>query len=169
MEKLEIAKIGKPFGLKGEVHAFSLTSFPKLRFKKGYTYLLENPKTGEERPLTLTRVSIKGDALVLGFEQSTSPEEAASLKDGVLLMDKADAPMPKGYVRYGDLIGMNCIDDEGKKLGTLLEVCEFATTASLRIKKEDGGVFYAPFIDAFVGDIDYEQKTIVIHVVEGML
>ena len=169
MEKLEIAKIGKPFGLKGEVHAFSLTSFPKLRFKKGYKYLLENQKTGEERFATLRRFSISGNALILGFEEITSPEEAATLKESVIVMDKADAPMPEGYVRYGDLVGMTCVDDEGKELGTLLEVCEYATTASLRIKKSDGGVFYAPFIDAFVGKIDYEKKSIVIHVVGGML
>ncbi len=169
MEKLEIAKIGKPFGLKGEVHAFSLTSFPKLRFKKGYKYLLENQKSGDEKTMTLTRCSINGDALVLGFEESTTPEEAATLKDYIVIMDKADAPMPEGYIRYGDIIGMTCIDDEGNKLGTLKEVCEFATTPSLRIQKEKGGVFYAPFIDAFVGKIDYQNRTIVIHVVEGML
>ena len=169
MEKLEIARIGKPFGLKGEVHAFSLTSFPKLRFKKGYKYLLENQKTGEQRTLTLTRCSINGDALILGFEECKTPEEAATLKESLLIMDKSDAPMPEGYVRYGDLVGMSCIDDAGEKLGTLKEVCEFATTPSLRIQKVGGGVFYVPFIDAFVGTIDYENKTIVIHVVEGML
>ena len=169
MEKLEIARIGKPFGIKGEVHAFSLTSFPKLRFKKGYRYLLENEKIGTELTLTLTRFSISGDALILGFEEIHTPEEASALKESLLIMDKADAPMPKGYVRYSELVGMKAIDDEGKELGTLLEVCEFATTPSLRIKKEKGGVFYAPFIDKFVGDIDYEKKTIVIHVMEGML
>ena len=169
MEKLEIAKIGKPFGLKGEVHAFSLTSFPKLRFKKGNKYLLESQKTGESRTVTLTRCSINGDALILGFEESKTPEDAATLKDAMLIMDKADAPMPEGYVRYGDLLGMTCTDDDGNKLGTLIEVCEFSTTPSFRIKKADGGVFYVPFIDAFVGKIDYEAKTILIHVVEGML
>lgn len=169
MEKLEIARIGKPFGLKGEVHAFSLTSFPKLRFKKGYKYLLQNQKTGEESFATLRRVSIKRETLILGFEEFTNPEEASSLKECVLIMDKADAPMPEGYVRYDEIIGMTCVDDEGKKLGTLIEVCEYATTPSLRIEKADGNVFYVPFINVFVGTIDYEKKTIVIHVVEGML
>ena len=169
MEKLEIAKIGKPFGLKGEVHAFSLTSFPKLRFKKGSQYLLENQKTGASKTMTLTHVSVNGDALILGFEECKTPEEAATLKDSMVIMDKADAPMPEGYVRYGDIVGMDCIDDDGNKLGVLKEVCEFSTTPSLRIKKADGGVFYVPFIDAFVGTIDYEKKTILIHVVEGML
>ena len=169
MEKLEIAKIGKPFGLKGEVHAFSLTSFPKLRFKKGGKYLLENPKTKQAREGTLTRCSINGDALILGFEEFKTPEEAATLKDCAVIMDKADAPMPEGYIRYGDIIGMTCVDDEGNKLGVLKEVCEFSTTPSLRIMRDSGTAFYVPFIDAFVDKIDYEKKTILIHVVEGML
>ncbi len=169
MEKLEIAKIGKPFGGKGEVHAFSLTSFPKLRFKKGYKYLLENQKTNEERFLTLKRFSVNGENLILGFEEINNPEDAATMRECHLIMDKADAPMPEGYIRYGDLVGMKCIDDNGTELGTLLNVYEFSHTPSLRIQKVGGGVFYAPLIDKFVGDIDYEKKTIVIHVMEGML
>lgn len=168
MQYVTIAKLGKPFGLKGQVHAFSLTSFPQLRFKKGRTYVLQDLK-GKETTVTLTSFSIKGDALVLGFAEIPTPEEASAFYGQTLNLDKEQAPMPEGYVRYDEIVGFNAIDDAGKKLGSLLDVLENAPTPSLKFKSVDGKVFYVPFIDAFVGEIDYQEKTIRIHVVEGML
>ena len=167
MELISIASIAKPFGLKGQVHAFSLTSFPELRFKKGHKYFL-NGKHGSLE-VTLNYVSIKGDALILGFKEILDPETAKTYMGSSLDMNKEDAPLPEGYVRFDDLIGMKGVDDEGKTIGTLLGVLENAPTPSLRFKGVNNKVFYVPFIDSFVGDIDYVNKTINIHVVEGML
>ena len=168
MQYVTIAKLGKPFGLKGQVHAFSLTSFPELRFKKNQAYILQDLK-GNETKVTLNSFSIKGDALVLGFKEITTPEEAATFYGQTLNLNKEDAPMPEGYVRYDELVGFSAIDDEGKTLGSLLDVLENAPTPSLKFKGNNGKTFYVPFIDAFVGEIDYQAKTIRIHVVEGML
>ena len=169
MEYISIATIGKPFGLKGQAHAFSLTSFPDLRFKKGGRYFLTGKRGEEPLPVTLNYWSAKGDALILGFKEFTTPEEIRAYLGYSVDMDKEEAPLPEGYVRYGDLVGMKGIDDEGKEIGTMLGVIENATTPSLRFKGVNGKVFYVPFIDIFVGEINYENKTIQIHVIEGML
>lgn len=168
MEYVSIASIGKPYGLKGQVHAFSLTSFPKLRFKKNQKYVLTSPKHVLTE-VTLNYVQIQGEALILGFVEITTPEQAKEYVGYSLDMDKALAEMPEGYVRYADLIGMKAVDDEGVVRGEVLEVVEYAPTPSLRIKGIDGNVFYVPFIDVFVGDISFEKKELDIHVVEGML
>ena len=168
MEYVSIASIGKPYGLKGQVHAFSLTSFPKLRFKKKQRYVLTSPK-GATFEVTLNYVSIQGEALILGFDEITTPEQAKDYNGYSLDMDKAKAEMPEGYVRYADLIGMKGVDDEGNVIGEVLEVVEYAPTPNLRLKANDGHVFYVPFVEVFVGEISFEEKTINIHVVEGML
>lgn len=168
MQYVTIARLGKPFGLKGQVHAFSLTSFPELRFKKNKAYVLIDLK-GNETKVTLTSFSIKGDALVLGFKEIAAPEEAATFYGQTLNLNKEDAPMPEGYVRFDELLGFKAIDDDGNALGELVDVLENAPTPSLKFKSAKGKVFYVPFIDEFVGDISYEEKSIRIHVVEGML
>ena len=168
MEYVSVASIGKPFGVKGQIHAVSLTSFPELRFKKNKAYILISPK-GEETQLTLASFSINGEALILGFKEITTPEEAKAYAGYTVNLGKEDAPLPEGYFRYDELVGMKGVDDQGKELGTLLGVLENAPTPSLRFKGVDGKVFYVPFVDDFVGDIDYEKRTIEIHVVEGML
>ena len=168
MEYVSVASLGKPFGLKGQMHAFSLTSFPDLRFKKGRRYVLMNPK-GDEKEVTLNSFVVKGEALILGFNEIATPEEAASYIGYSVNLNKEDAPMPEGYVRYDELIGYHGIDDDGKMIGTLIDVMENAPTPNLKFKGLNGKNFYVPFIDVFVGEISHEGKTINVHVMEGML
>lgn len=169
MEYVNIAQLRKPFGLKGQIHASSLTSFASIRFKKGRVYALLNLKGEKTRDLTLNAYRIQGDALVLGFKEIETPEEALELQRFTVALDKEDAPLPKGCVRYSEMFGYVGIDDEGNQLGTLVDVVEYSPTPNLKFEKADKKCFYVPFIDVFVGEIDYENKTIKIHVVEGML
>ena len=169
MEPLLLARITKPLGLKGEVRAFCLTSFPKDRFKKGRSYTLVNPKTKEEKVLTLSSYRLQGDVLILLFKEVQSVEEADLLRGYEVVMDKEDAPLPDGYYRFEDLKGLKAIDDQGKEIGSVIDVTAYAPTKNLKLKSLEGKTFYVPFIDVFVGEIDLEKKTMVIHVVEGML
>ena len=79
MEYVSIASLRKPFGLKGQIHAVSLTSFPELRFKKNHTYTLTNSKGEQVREVTLNYYNIQGEALILGFKEITTPEEAKEI------------------------------------------------------------------------------------------
>ncbi|MGN1262174.1 MAG: ribosome maturation factor RimM [Candidatus Enteromonas sp.] len=169
METITVARLLKPFALRGEIHAISLTEFPKDRFKKGRTfYAVKDGMT--PIPLTLKSVRGQGDAYLFSFEEIHSVEEAETLKGADLNMNKDEASLPDGYFRYADLIGCKAYDEEGNLLGEVLSVAEFAPTKNLKIKRADNGKpFYVPFIEAFVKTIDVEAKRIEIHVVEGML
>lgn len=169
MAYVSIASLRKPFGLKGQIHAVSLTSFASLRFKKGRTYTLSDKEGKPVREVTLNHYSAKGDELVLGFQEITTPEEAAELLGYTLDLPYEDAPLPEGYVRYDEILGYKGVDDEGNEIGTLIDVVEYSPTPNLKFKAPSGKTFYVPFIDAFVGDIDHAKKTIPVHVVEGML
>lgn len=169
MEYVSIASLHKPYGLKGQVHAVSLTSFPQLRFKKNRKYVLFNAKREQVKEVTLTSFVIKGEELILGFKEFTNPEDALTLQGLSLDLPKDECPLPEGYVRYDEILGYKGIDDEGKEIGTLMEVVEYSPTPNLKFKGLDKKNFYVPFIDEFVGTIDHEKKTILIHVVEGLL
>lgn len=159
----------KPFGLRGEIHAFSLTEFPQLRFKKGQRVYLRKP--GEEPlPLTIRSARIQGDALILGFEECPSVESVEGFRGLDLDMDKSEAALPEGYFRFADLIGCAVYDEEGNRIGVVDNLTSYAPTKNLKIKKDaDGKFFYVPFKESFVPIVDIEAKRIVLHVVEGML
>ena len=85
-------------------------------------------------------------------------------------IDKENAPIPEGYIRFQDIMGFKAIDKETRAvLGTIIDVLSYSPTKNLRVKKENGRTFTVPFVGQFVGDIDFENKTVEIIVVEGLL
>ena len=169
MERISIASLGKPFGIKGEINAYLMTDFPELRFKKGETYFLINQRGEVVKEVTLASFRPNGNTLLLRFEGIDTPEEVGLYRNHLLDMDKAKAPMPKGAIRYADIIGYELHNEEGEPLGKLVDVVTYSPTPNLKAKKENGKTFYVPFNDFFVKKIDDDAKTIVIHQIEGLV
>ena len=169
MERISIASLGKPFGIKGEINAYLMTDFPELRFKKGESYFLVNQHGEVVKEVILASFRPNGNTLLLRFEGIDTPEEVGLYRNHLLDMDKAKAPMPKGAIRYADIIGYELQNEEGSPLGKLIDVVTYSPTPNLKGKKENGKTFYIPFNDFFVKKIDNDAKTIVIHQIEGLL
>ena len=169
MERISIASLGKPFGVKGEVNAYLMTDFPELRFKKGESYFLVTEQGRVLKEVTLASFRPVAGGMLLRFEEIASPEEMAQYKNCLLDMDKAKAPVPEGAVRYADIIGYTMVNEEGKTLGTLISVMTYTLTPNLKGKKENGKTFYVPFNDFFVKQVDHEGKRLVIHEIGGLV
>ncbi|MCR5491488.1 MAG: ribosome maturation factor RimM [Bacilli bacterium] len=169
MELLAIAYLQKTFGLQGAFKAVSMTDFPDLRFKKGRKYFLLNDKTGEKEEVTLASFRNAGDTYIIRFAEIQTIDEAERFLKRTVNMDKADAPMPKDTFRLSDLIGCKVIDQDGNPQGEVKDVLDYAPTKSLRIERKGDKDYFVPFVDKFITDVDVENKTIRIEVVEGML
>ena len=169
MERIAIASLGKPFGIKGEVNAYLMTDFPELRFKKGEEYFLVNSKDQVLKTVKLASFRPNGATMLLRFEGISTPEEIGEFRNCLLEMDKEKAPVPEGAIRYADIIGYKVVDEDNKELGTLDEVVTYSPTPNLKVKKVDRKHFYVPFNDFFVKKVDHPSKTIVIHVIEGLI
>ena len=168
MDYITIAILGKPFGLQGEVLLYLHTDFPELRFKKGRAYHLLSTK-GEEQIVTLSSLKNHGNKWIAKFKEFKTIEDVETLAGYELCLAKEDAPLPDGAYRFSELLGSEVFDEQGRKLGTLIEVTDYAPTKNLKIQMENKKNFYVPFLDQYVPEIDVEHKRVVIHVVEGML
>ena len=170
MEFVRLGQIRKPFGLKGELTCFSMTEFAKERFKKGTTLSLLDEKSGERKEMTLRSYRDSGSYYYLSFEGVDTPEAAEELRGLYIEIDKEHAPIPEGYIRFQDIMGAKAINKETKEvLGTVIDVLSYSPTKNLRIKRENGKTFTVPFVKQFIGDIDLENKTVEIEVIEGLL
>ena len=170
MEFVRLGEIRKPFGLKGELTCLSMTEFAKERFKKGTALSLFNEKTGERKEVTLRSYRDSGNYYFLGFEGIDTPEQAEELRGLYVEIDKEHAPIPEGYIRFQDLMGCKAINKDTKEvLGTIVDVLSYSPTKNLRVKRENGKTFTVPFVKQFIGEIDLENKTVEIEVVEGLL
>ena len=170
-EWIKVAELGKPFALKGEVKARSLTSFPELRFTKGRKLLARQEEAKEGgKELTLRSYRASGNALTFLFEEIRTPEEAESLRGLSLYIRKEEAPVPEGYYRLEDLKGLIVKNDLGYILGKIDDVLTYSKVPSIKAVREGGKPFYFPFLmDDFISKIDLEKKEMIIHEVPGML
>lgn len=170
MGYIRVAEIRKTFGLKGEVLCYSLTSFPKLRFKKGQKFFLNKDGSEERLEVTLHSFRPSDDYVYLGFEELPSIEAVTPYLHFYVEMSEEDAPLPKDYVRLTDLYACKVYDEEGNELGQAKQLLENATTPSLRVGRQGEKDFFVPWLrDVFIKDVDIEHHRIVIHVIPGML
>lgn len=169
MSRIEIATLGKPFGLRGEIRLFPNTSFPEERFVPDKPcYLHKEGK--EDFPTKMLDVRGTYDSPIVLFEGITNPEDALLYKGWKLLLDEEEAPLPDGYYRYEDLKGLTVIDEKDNVLGFVKEVLVYSSVPSIRCGREGGKDFFFPFLfDEFVLEIDLENRKMKIKPMKGML
>jgi len=171
MEYLRLGQILKPFGLEGQVRCFSLTDFAAERFLPGAKVFLFNEKTNEHQEVTISLFRNSGDYYFLGFEEIQTVEAAQALAGYFVEMDKAKAPLPRGFYRLEDLKGCDILDAEsGEKLGVVVDILAAAPTKTLVVARAGGKNFFVPFVrDDFIVKIDLKAKKITIKVIAGLL
>ena len=134
MKDLIIARISKPFGLKGELRVVSMTSFPELRFKVGYEYALGEGKT----PAVLKSVRPAGGTYVMSFDGIDSIDKAEQLVGRYCLVRKADLPEGWEDLANGGLAGYAVVDEELGALGAVDRLVEMPAQALLAVTLPGG-------------------------------
>lgn len=169
---IRLGQIQRPFGLKGEAHCYSLTSFPKERFKVGTSLTLFNEKKDERLTVTVASFHYENqEQFILGFKEINTPEDIGKFRNYFIEIDADLAPLPKGYFRLEDLKGCIVYDaSNGNRLGEVVDVTQYSPTLNIVVKKEDGKRFYVPYVKGhFIEKADLENKEIRINVIEGLL
>lgn len=169
MSRIELGSIQRTFGLNGEMRVYSETDFAALRFKKGTKMTLVSRK-GEELPVVVKSFRDAGQFYFVAFNEISSIEEAEKHIHDLIMMEKEEAILPKGYYRNGELEGCFVYDENGRLLGKVKRVETNAPTPNLRVGRENAKDFFVPFLfDTFIVAIDLTKKEIIIKLMEGML
>ena len=170
MELLAVGQIVKTVGLKGEVKVYPSTHFRDSRFKVGNHLFLS--KDGEN----LTEVTIKvhhknGNVDQLVFNEFKTIEEVEGFVGFYLYVEKDRKFLKKDNYFYSDLIGLDVYFDNGNYIGKVSNIEEYASYSTLRVKQEDKKAkdVLIPFLNAFVSEVDLENKKIIIKFIEGLL
>jgi 16S rRNA processing protein RimM len=93
--------------------------------------------------------------LVLRLEAISTPEEAADHRGALLTVPEADlAALPEGeYYRF-QLLGLNAVDQDGVKLGTVTDLLDTGESQVLVVRREAGGDLLVPLVEDYVISID---------------
>ncbi len=160
-KRILIGEIATVHGVKGLV---------KVRVFADNLDLLEAPVFTDEtssKTLKLTLKNAMKDHWLAEVEGIADRTAAEALRGTPLYIDRDALPdTDEGEHYYVDLIGLECRDIDGHKIGTVIDVTNFGASDLLDIKPPQGPSFYLPFTDETVLNI---AETITIAIPEGLL
>ena len=89
----------------------------------------------------------------------------------VLLCLQREEAVPLGENEnfIADLIDMEVVTDEGKALGTLIDVMETGANDVYVVETSEGEEILLPAIRDCILDVNVEEKRMTVHVLEGLL
>jgi len=160
-----VAQVLAPHGIRGEVKCRVVTDFPKQRFKRGNTLLVDGVLH------TLQAARVQGQTALLKFEDIADRDAAERLRGKEVQVKSDDAvALPKGQFYWHDVIGLQVQDaTTGEALGTIVAILETGANDVYVVRADGVGELLIPAIKDVVKDIDPAQGRMLIEPLPGML
>lgn len=137
-----IGKVLKPRGLSGEVKVQIFTNITEA------FSLVEN----------VEKVSFSGGFAFMKFKDVKTIETANAIRGKLIQVPRELLPLGDDEVLADDLIGFEVVDENGKKLGTVLKIESVGASEVF-----DCGHFMLPNEDAFVIETNMRKKQIIVN------
>ena len=150
--QVQVARIGKPHGIKGEVTVLVLTDVPDSRFAVGAEFVVEPARIGT---LTVKSSRWNKDILLLGFEGTTTRNEAELLRGATLFFESDDDEDDDAWYEH-ELLNLQVrvgTDVVGKVTGLRTQ----AVQDLLIVEDTEGDEVLVPFVDEIVPEVNIEE------------
>ena len=147
VRRIPLAAVAGPHGIKGEVRLklFSDTSESLTRHARLFV-------GGTERRLLGVRDSGRG--AIARFEGIADRTAAEGLRGSLVEVDRAALPpLGEGEYYHADLIGISCVDRNGRALGSVVAVENFGAGDLLEVEGDGGRRSLIPFKPG-IADLD---------------
>lgn len=166
-EKLRVGIISSTHGIRGEVKVFPTTD-DQNRFKKLKKVLLEDKK--EELELEVEGVKFFKKFAILKFKGIDNINDVEKYKGKELYVIRKEAQkLEKDEYYIADLLGIDVVEDNGQKLGTLKDVIETGANDVYVVEREKGKELLIPAIKQCILNVDVESGRMDVHLLEGLL
>ena len=112
------------------------------------------------RELALKDIKDGGKTAIARFEGISDRSAAEALRGSLVEIDRDKLPpLEEGEYYHADMIGLTCVDDAGKPVGTVIAVENFGAGDLLEVERPDGKRSLIPFRDP-VARLDGERIVI---------
>jgi 16S rRNA processing protein RimM len=159
-QRICVARIGAPHGVRGEVKLFSFTSDP-LAVKDYGTLESEDGAACFE----IEALRPAKDHLVARLSGVTDRDAATKLANQRLFVPRARLPAPNAEDEFyhSDLIGLAAVDAEGRELGSVIAIHNFGAGDLVEIKPAQGGAtVMLPFTETAVPEVNVAGGRLVV-------
>lgn len=156
---LDCGEIVNTHGIHGEVRIVPWADSPDFLLKFSTLYV-----DGAAMEVASSRVH-KG-SVIARFQGVDTVEDAMALKGKTVRLRRADAKLPQGAFFLADIIGLDVVDQDGKKLGTLKEVLSPSRQQVYVVSGERD--IMIPAVPEFILETNIEAGYIKVRLIEGM-
>jgi len=165
---IEIGRISKPHGLKGDVKVCPASSNYSVFRESSDVYL---PPEGKVRQkLHIFRVRAQGRYLVLHFRGLDVLEDVEPLRGKMISLPEGDfPPLPEGECYQFQIIGMEVLTESGEQLGTVQDIIETGGNDVYEVARENGTTLLIPATGDVIKRMRPQEKKMIIRVIDGLL
>jgi 16S rRNA processing protein RimM len=160
-ERLRVARIGKPHGVRGEVTVELFTDDPTERLAPGAVLQRASAAGAPLSALTVATQRWNKKICLLGFEEVPDRNGAEEIRGSILFIDLVDQndDAAEGWYSH-QLEGFRCVSDQGVPLGTVAVLLTGPAQDLLVVTAPGGEEVMVPFVDELVPEIDPQQKLV---------
>lgn len=155
MERLVIAEVLKPQGIRGELKIKTFTDFPQdvKAFKTVYI---------DDVPYKILSFRVGNDGAAYVGLRGIPDRNAAELFRGKLLEgEREDAPpLEEGQYYIVDIIGLSCETEDGEFLGTVIDISNLSSDI-YTIEKAGKKILF-PAVKGVVKKVDIQSKKLIV-------
>lgn len=159
-EWVSLAKVGRPFGVKGWVHVHPINDMPDLLLSLESVNLLY--PNGKQEDIQIKASKAHGVSLVMNFEGPADRDIVKRFTNAMVRIRHEDLPsLAEGEYYWVDMVGCDVHDAQGQQIGVVDHFFETGAHQVIAIMQDQTTVC-APFImNDTVVSIDLESRRIV--------
>ena len=164
---LQVGIITSTHGVRGEVKVYPTTDDPR-RFRRLKEVVLYTGK--EKMNLEIEGVKFFKQFVILKFKGLDNINDIEKYRQKSLYVTRKNAVrLQRDEYFIADLIGLKVQDEDGKELGTVKDVIETGANDVYEVEMADGKSLLLPAIKQCILNVDVENGTMQVHVLEGLL
>ena len=164
---LQVGVISSTHGVRGEVKVYPTTDDPR-RFRRLKEVVLDTGK--EKMNLEIEGVKFFKQFVILKFKGLDNINDIEKYRQKSLYVTRKNAVrLQRDEYFIADLIGLKVQDEDGKELGTVKDVIETGANDVYEVEMADGKSLLLPAIKQCILNVDVENGTMQVHVLEGLL
>ena len=161
---LIIARVLKPWGVRGEIKCEILTEFPERFASLRTVYLGDDAKS-----FPVEAAHLHSGSVLLKFKGIDTPEGAAKLRDQLVQVAIEDAvELPRGKVFLYQLIGINVRTIDGAALGKITDVLDTGAN-DVYVVNDGAREILLPAIPDVIKEINLERGEMIVELMEGLV
>ena len=161
-----IGTVSKAFGLNGDLVVKPMTENP-ARFKK-LKYVYVGRSEDQANKFTVQRVQVGQRGVRVKLVETPDRTSAEQFAGSLMFVDERQLVVPKrGSHFVHDVIGLDVVDEDGKRLGVVKDVLRYPAH-DIYLIRENGREWMIPAVKEFIHSIDADARVMKVRVIDGM-